>query len=128
MASETLHVPREALSAEARLLHYALTSLMEELEAVDWYRQRADDSEDEALKQLLLHNMREEMEHASMLIEWLRRHNSDFAGHLKTYLFTDRPITGIEKAAEAAEAGAAPPRPGARPDLAATVGSIKGQR
>src|SRR5579871_6697627 len=101
MASETLHVPREALSAEARLLHYALTSLMEELEAV---------------------------EHASMLIEWLRRHNSDFAGHLKTYLFTDRPITGIEKAAEAAEAGAAPPRPGARPDLAATVGSLKGQR
>jgi hypothetical protein len=100
MPSENLHIPREKLSQEARLLHYAITSLMEELEAVDWYRQRADDSEDAALRDILLHNMREEMEHASMLIEWMRRHNSDFAGHLKTYLFTELPITEVEKKAE----------------------------
>ena len=98
MSSENLHVPREVLSQEARLLHNAITSLVEELEAVDWYRQRADDTEDDQLREILLHNMREEMEHASMVLEWIRRHNSDFAGHLKTYLFTDGPITGIEKA------------------------------
>ena len=100
MSSEDLHIPRERLSKEARLLHYAITSLKEELDAVDWYRQRADDTEDEQLREILLHNMREEMEHASMLIEWLRRRNADFAGHLKTYLFTEAPLTEVEHAAE----------------------------
>ena len=126
MASETLHVPREALSAEARLLHYALTSLMEELEAVDWYRQRADDSEDEALKQLLLHNMREEMEHASMVLEWIRRNNADFAGHLKTYLFSEGPILAVEKAATRSEVEGRPSFTGpARPHEGFTVGPLK---
>jgi uncharacterized protein len=129
MPSENLHIPREVLSQDARLLHYAITSLMEELEAVDWYRQRADDSEDASLRDILLHNMREEMEHASMLIEWMRRHNSDFAGHLKTHLFTDKPITAVEKAAEAADAkadgGAEKP---ARVDLQPTIGSLKVRR
>ena len=129
MSSENLHVPREVLSQEARLLHYAITSLMEELEAVDWYRQRADDTEDDQLREILLHNMREEMEHASMVLEWIRRHNSDFAGHLKTYLFTDAPITGIEKVGRAgrrrsAEAERRRRPPGPRP----TVGSLKGRR
>src|SRR3954449_3011878 len=105
MSSEDLHVPREVLSQEARLLHYAITWLKEELDAVDWYRQRADDCEDEALRDILLHNMREEMEHASMVLEWIRRRNGDFAGHLKTYLFTDSPITGIEKAVEEGAGG-----------------------
>ena len=99
MSSETLHIPREALSREGRLLHYAVTSLKEELEALDWYRQRAEDCEDRALKDVLLHNMQEEMEHAAMLIEWLRRNNADFATHLKTYLFTEAPIVGIEQTA-----------------------------
>jgi uncharacterized protein len=91
MSSEELHVPRETLSQEARLLHYAVTSLKEELDAVDWYRQRADDSEDQELRELLLHNMREEMEHASMLIEWIRRgggHGGGGAGR-----DTDRTVT-----------------------------------
>jgi hypothetical protein len=96
MSSEDLHVARERLSDEARLLHYAITSLKEELDAVDWYRQRADDTEDAQLRAVLLHNMREEMEHAAMLIEWLRRHSDAFAGHLKTYLFTDAPLLDIE--------------------------------
>ncbi len=107
MSSETLHVPRERLSADARLLHYAITSLREELDAVDWYRQRADDTEDEQLKQILLHNMREELEHAAMLIEWLRRRNADVGEALKTYLFTTGPITAIERAAEEGAGGEA---------------------
>src|SRR5258708_9138744 len=110
MSSEGLPAPREVLSQETRLLHNAITSLIEELEAADWYRQRADDTEDDALREILLHNMREEMEHASMVLEWIRRHNSDFAGHLKTYLFTDGPITGTHRAVEPAQtAGGAPP-------------------
>jgi uncharacterized protein len=128
MSSETLHVPRELLSQEARLLHNAITSLMEELEAVDWYRQRADDTEDAALREILLHNMREEMEHASMVLEWIRRHNSDFAGHLKTYLFTETPITGIEKAAEAADDSAGPAKGAPSRGAVVTIGSLKGAR
>jgi hypothetical protein len=128
MSSETLHVPRDVLSQEARLLHNAITSLVEELEAVDWYRQRADDTEDAALREILLHNMREEMEHASMVLEWIRRHNSDFAGHLKTYLFTETPITGIEKAAEAADNGAAPAKGAPSRGAVVTIGSLKGAR
>jgi hypothetical protein len=100
MSSENLHAPRERLSARTLKLHDALVSLMEELDAIDWYRQRADDTADEELKGLLLHNMREEMEHASMLLEWIRRSDADFAGHLKTYLFTDQPILEIEAAKE----------------------------
>jgi hypothetical protein len=83
MSSENLHAPRERLSQETLNLHFAIVSLMEELDAIDWYRQRADDAEDETLKQLLLHNMREEMEHASMLL---------------TYLFTEGSILQEEKA------------------------------
>jgi ferritin-like protein len=97
MASETLHAPREKLSADTIAMHQAITSLMEELEAVDWYRQRADDCDDDALKAILLHNMREEMEHAAMIIEWLRRNNSDFEKELKDYLFTDGDIASIEE-------------------------------
>jgi uncharacterized protein len=131
MSSESLHVPRERLSPEARLLHYAITSLQEELDAVDWYRQRADDSEDEPLRQVLLHNMREEMEHAAMLIEWLRRNNADFAGHLKTYLFTEAPIVRIERAAEAGDAAPAAAAEGGGPAGSSgggggiTIGSLK---
>ena len=125
MSSETLHAPRERLSPETLLLHFAITSVVEELEAIDWYRQRADDAEDEVLKNLLLHNMREEMEHASMLLEWIRRHNSDFAGHMKTYLFTETPILGIEKV-ETAGDGATAPAPGG--GGGATIGSLKGER
>ena len=100
MSSENLHAPRERLSKETLSLHHAIVSLMEELEAADWYRQRADDAEDAALKGLLLHNMREEMEHASMLLEWIRRHSKDFDGFLRTYLFTEGSILKIEDKAK----------------------------
>ncbi len=86
-SSNTLHAPRERLSKETLAMHHAIVSLMEELEAVDWYKQRADDCEDEELKEILLHNMREEMEHAAMVLEWIRRNNKDFAGHLDEFLY-----------------------------------------
>ncbi|MCA8937895.1 MAG: ferritin [Planctomycetes bacterium] len=94
MSSEGLHAPRERLSKETISMHQALTSLIEELEAVDWYRQRADDCDDKALKEILLHNMREEMEHACMALEWIRRNNEDFAKELKENLFKEGEITG----------------------------------
>lgn len=131
MSSENLHIPREQLSPEARLLHYAIVSLKEELDAVDWYRQRADDSEDEALKEVLLHNMREEIEHAAMLLEWLRRNNADFERTFETYLFTRAPLTTIETEEEkgrGAQASGAPPavaRP--RDDLGFTIGPMRGR-
>jgi ferritin-like protein len=101
MSSESLHAPRERLSKATLSFHHAIVSVMEELDAIDWYRQRADDAEDETLKALLLHNMREEMEHASMLLEWIRRHDADFARYLKTYLFTEAPILEVEDEATA---------------------------
>ena len=126
MSSENLHAPRERLSQQTLNLHFATVSLMEELDAIDWYRQRADDAEDETLKELLLHNMREEMEHASMLLEWIRRRDTDFERFLKTYLFTEGSILQEEKAATAegvGKGGTEPSRSGAHPGF--TIGSLR---
>ena len=132
MSSENLHAPRERLSKKALTMHHAIISVMEEFDAIDWYRQRADDTEEETLKQLLLHNMREEMEHACMLLEWLRRYDSDFDSYMRTYLFTEAPILQVEDVATAAgetpdalpQQGAppGPKRPGQR---GFTVGTLK---
>lgn len=100
MSSETLHAPRERLSADTIRMHHAIVSLMEELEASDWYRQRADDCDDESLKAILLHNMKEEFEHAAMLIEWLRRNNPVFAKELKEYLFTEKDLMKVEESSD----------------------------
>jgi hypothetical protein len=100
MSSEGLHVPRESLSRETLELRYAIASLMEELEAVDWYRQRADDTKDPELKAVILHNAREEMEHAAMVLEWIRRHDADFDKNLQKYLFQEGSIVGREHAVE----------------------------
>lgn len=97
MSSEDLHAPRERLTTETLHLHHAIVSLKEEIEAVDWYRQRADDCEDAALREVLLHNMREEIEHACMVLEWLRRNDAHWDKELRTYLFTDSPITEVEE-------------------------------
>jgi len=96
VSSEVLHVPREKLRRETLNLHYAITSLMEELEAVDWYRQRADDCDDPTLKAILLHNAREELEHAAMVLEWIRRNDGEAGAQLREYLFTEGSITGHE--------------------------------
>jgi uncharacterized protein len=97
MSSEGLHAPRERLGKKTLALHQATVSLMEELEAADWYRQRADDCDDPALKEILLHNMREEIEHASMVLEWMRRNSEDFDRELKNFLFTEADIAGREE-------------------------------
>lgn len=93
MAHEGYHEPIDQLSAQTRDMHRAIISLMEELEAVDWYNQRIDASQDQALKEILAHNRDEEKEHAAMLIEWIRRKDPTFDKELKDYLFTDKPIT-----------------------------------
>ena len=88
MSSSELHEPREMLSPETIAKHLAIVSLMEELEAIDWYGQRADACSDEQLKKVLIHNMNDEMEHAAMLIEWLRSNVNEFAQQLTKFLFT----------------------------------------
>lgn len=92
MSSVGYHEPLEELSVETRDMHRAIVSLMEELEAVDWYNQRADACRDEQLKAILEHNRDEEKEHASMLVEWIRRQDPVFSKELKDYLFTTKPI------------------------------------
>ncbi len=96
MANEGFHEEVGDLSDATRDMHRAIQSLMEELEAVDWYNQRAEACKDEALKAILAHNRDEEKEHASMLLEWIRRNDSRFAKELKDYLFTDKPIAALE--------------------------------
>ena len=96
MANEGYHEPVGELSNQARDLHRAIVSLMEELEAVDWYNQRVDACKDEELKAILAHNRDEEKEHAAMLVEWLRRNDKRFDKELKDYLFTDKPIVALE--------------------------------
>lgn len=92
MANEGLHERFEDLSDETRDMHRAIVSLMEELEAVDWYNQRANACKNSELKAILIHNRDEEKEHAAMVLEWIRRRDPAFDKELKDYLFTDKPI------------------------------------
>ncbi len=101
MASEGLHEPGELLDEATVDRHRAITSLKEELEAVDWYDQRVAATKDPTLAAILAHNRDEEKEHAAMTLEWLRRHDAKLDEVLRTYLFTEGPITAIEAAAEA---------------------------
>ena len=93
------YVPYSDLSAEARTFDNAITSLMEELEATNYYNQRADVATDESLREIMIHNRNEEIEHTAMLVEWLRRFSPEFDEELRTYLFTDAPITQVEELA-----------------------------
>ena len=99
MSSENLHEAREDLPEEVIDKHRAITSLMEELDAVDWYDQRAAVTSDAELREILLHNRNEEMEHAAMVLEWLRRRYPVIDEHLRTYLFHDGNILEAEEAA-----------------------------
>jgi len=92
MSSIGYHEPVEELSEETRDMHRAIVSLMEELEAVDWYNQRADAVRDPALRAILEHNRDEEKEHAAMVLEWIRRRDPTFSIQLKDFLFTEKPI------------------------------------
>ena len=92
MSSVGYHEPIEELSDEVRDMHRAIVSLMEELEAVDWYNQRAAACKDPELKSILEHNRDEEKEHAAMVMEWIRRHDARFSKEMKEYLFTEKSL------------------------------------
>ena len=93
MSNEGYHEPVEELSDETRDMHRAIISLMEELEAVDWYNQRADACKDPELRAILAHNRDEEKEHAAMVLEWIRRRDAVLSKELKEFLFSNKPIT-----------------------------------
>ena len=122
MSHEGLHEPAELLGESTKNLHRALISLIEELEAIDWYQQRADACSDAALKAVLIHNRNEEVEHGMMTLEWLRRNDEKFAEHMRTYLFQEAPITEIEEAKDAAEAAAGGAAGAAEPAAARSLG------
>jgi len=104
--SAQLHEDASSLRPETIERHRAVASLMEELEAIDWYDQRVDAAGDEALREILRHNRDEEKEHAAMALEWLRRHDPVLDQHLRRYLFTEESIVAEEEEAEAAPAAA----------------------
>jgi uncharacterized protein len=119
-SSTTLHEDADRLGADVIDRHRAIVSVMEELEAVDWYDQRAKATDNAELRAILEHNRDEEKEHAAMVMEWLRRHDAALSDHLKTYLFTDAPITEIERVSE--EAG----NDASEPDGSLGIGSLRG--
>ncbi len=96
-----LHEPEERLSPQTIDRHRAITSIQEEFEAVDWYDQRANATDDAELAVLLAHNRDEEKEHAAMTLEWLRRRDPALDQHLRTYLFTTEPVTEVEREVQA---------------------------
>lgn len=114
--SQHLHEAAETLGPETRDRHRAIASLIEELEAVDWYQQRVDATGDDELRAILAHNRDEEIEHASMILEWLRRHHPNFDEMLKSYLFTEADVTSLEEAQDGAAGG----------DASLGIGSLKG--
>jgi uncharacterized protein len=125
-SSAELHEPADKLGPETIDRHRAIVSLMEELEAIDWYDQRVAASDDDDLRAVLAHNRDEEKEHAAMTLEWLRRHDPALDEMLRQYLFTSAPITEIETEAEdggSAEAGAA----SRTPSSSLNIGSLAGK-
>jgi ferritin-like protein len=127
MSSESYHEPVELLSEPARDQHRAIVSLKEELEAVDWYAQRAEATSNAELRAILLHNRREEIEHAMMVLEWLRRNDGTFAEHVATYVNGSGPITEIEAEAEQqSAAGSEEARPQPASSTSLGIGSLKG--
>ena len=114
--------PVEELQPRDRDIHRALTSLKEEIEAVDWYHQRAAATKDSSIRDIVIHNRDEEIEHAAMMLEWLRRKMPAFDDALRTFLFTEAPITEVEEAAVAGEQVAGKTSSGS----GLGIGSLKG--
>lgn len=125
MSSESLHEPIELLSEDTKNQHRAIVSLMEELEAVDWYQQRAEACTDPELKAVLIHNKNEEVEHAMMTLEWLRRKVPVFADNISTYIGSTGPIVSVEQGATGGGGGGAE-APSTSVSLG--IGSLKGQK
>jgi uncharacterized protein len=126
MASEGLHEPLDLLDETTIDHHRAMTSLCEELEAIDWYDQRVKATTDSSLAAVLAHNRDEEKEHAAMTLEWLRRRDPALDANLRTYLFTSEPITEVEAEAEASGSASAPSA-GASASGSLGIGSLKGR-
>ncbi len=127
MASTGFHETEGSLRPETRDLHRAIVSLMEELEAIDWYQQRVDATADADLRAILAHNRDEEQEHAAMLLEWIRRRDPRFAERMREYLFTTSPITAHEAAVGATPDGAPIASPAPAAGARASVGSLRGR-
>ncbi|NQW52260.1 MAG: ferritin [Rhodospirillales bacterium] len=121
MASESLHEDPAKLGPEVIDRHRAIVSLMEELEAVDWYDQRSKATDNAELRTILEHNRDEEKEHAAMALEWLRRNDSKLDQHLRTFLFTKGPITEVEASLHEGEDA----DPGASSDGSLGIGSLR---
>jgi ferritin-like protein len=124
MSSESYHEPIDLLSEETKDLHRAIVSLKEELDAVDWYRQRAEACTDDELRAILIHNKNEEIEHAMMTLEWLRRKDPVVAANVGTYVGSSGPITEVENQLEA-KYGAGGQREAVAPATLG-IGSLKG--
>ncbi len=123
--SAGLHEPEGRLTTETIDRHRALTSIQEELEAVDWYAQRVDATDDADLAGVLAHNRDEEKEHAAMTLEWLRRHDPVLDRHLRTYLFTTGSILEIEVEAEDDDDGGGGGGDASVGDRSLGIGSLK---
>jgi uncharacterized protein len=132
MGSESYHEPLELLSERTRNLHRAIVSLIEELEAVDWYQQRAEACSDSELKAVLTHHRNEEIEHAMMNLEWLIRNDEVVAANARTYLFSSGPIVDVEESATGGpnESGSIEGSPARAPSGGTSlgIGSLKGSR
>jgi uncharacterized protein len=132
------HAPYELLKPETQDMARAIHSLMEELEAIDWYGQRMDVTHDDDLRRILKHNRDEEKEHAAMVLEWIRRRDPKFDEHLRTYLFTSGDMLAMEEREEAEDLSAkgysVAPQPTAsaaavaEPTHLLTVGSLRPKR
>jgi len=113
------HEPLDVISQKTRELHRAFVSVIEELQAIDWYAQRAEATQDAELRALLVHNGNEEREHAAMLLEWIRRHDPAFEAHLRRYLFRDGQIVPDADQREAAGGN------GGSASLRPSIGSLR---
>jgi hypothetical protein len=120
-SSAGLHESEGEMSVDTIEDHRAIVSIIEELEAVDWYRQRADATKDPGLAAILTHNRDEEKEHAVMALEWLRRRDPVLDAHMRTYLFTDGSIVELEHIAEGSGEGAS------APTGSLGIGSLRGE-
>ena len=125
MASEGFHEPLDRMTERTLDHHRAVSSIMEEFEAVDWYDQRIDATNDPELAAILAHNRDEEKEHAAMTLEWLRRRDPALDEELRTYLFTEGDILAVEDAAEAGDDAGEGPDPG---DGSLGIGDLRGHR
>ena len=131
MSSESYHEPVELLSEGTKNMHRALVSLREELEAVDWYQQRAEACTDAELSSVLTHNKNEEVEHAIMTLEWIRRHSPVFDQNLKTYLDSQGPIVAVEATKQGggtAGVGGGSKSSAGQASTSLGIGSLKGRR